>query len=127
MTLSETHPAFPSGTWEGFYTYHMGMLASRHPMQFSLNFRDGTISGSGSDEVGTFSWYGEYRLQEMYCRMVKRYTTHEVVYSGQVDENGIWGTWTIHNWTGGFHIWPRHKGAEWQAAGSKAAVRGGSG
>ncbi len=48
--------------------------------------------------------------------MTKFYATHTVFYDGQVDENGIWGTWTIGGYfSGGFHIWPKAE-AENEAA-----------
>ena len=31
-------------------------------------------------------------------------------YKGDIDENGIWGTWEIQGYSrGGFHIWPKKK------------------
>lgn len=103
----ETHPLFPSGIWEGFYTYQMGPDADQHNMHFSLNFKNEIITGSGSDDVGGFSWRGIYDRERMVCSITKAYATHTVDYLGNVDENGIWGTWTINWMKGGFHIWPK--------------------
>ncbi len=106
-TTQETHPLFPSGTWEGFYTYQMGPDAGQHAMAFSLNFKDEIITGNGSDDVGGFSWRGAYSKEGLVCTMTKAYATHTVDYQGNVDENGIWGTWTLDWMKGGFHIWPK--------------------
>ena len=112
-TQSETHPAFPSGEWEGFYTYSLGPDSEKHRMSFILNFDDGTISGGGSDDVGSFFWNGQYDVQKMTCVLVKSYLTHPVLYEGRVDENGIWGTWKIReHFTGGFHFWPKKNETE---------------
>ena len=106
--MAETHPLFPSGPWEGFYTYHMGPDAHRHHMHFTLSFDAGIVTGGGGDDVGGFSWRGHYDKAALTCDMVKHYATHTVLYQGQVDENGIWGVWRIgDNFSGGFHIWPK--------------------
>ena len=98
-------------------------------MSFILDFKDGIVTGSGGDNVGAFTWRGTYDAEKMLCQMTKRYSTHEVFYAGHVDENGIWGTWSIPIeikggiWDtpfreiaiaameefskGGFHIWPK--------------------
>lgn len=98
-------------------------------MSFLLDFKNGVITGSGGDDVGSFAWRGTYDTEKMTCQMTKRYTTHEVFYAGHADENGIWGTWSMHFemkggiWDtplrdmakammeevskGGFHIWPK--------------------
>ena len=110
--FSEQHPNFPSGDWEGFYLYAAGPSAKRHQMAFKLNFSDGVVTGSGSDEVGTFSWNGEYDTTSMVVRMVKKYPSHPVFYDGRADTNGIYGTWSLELFgRGGFHIWPK-KGEE---------------
>lgn len=110
--LNETHPLFPSGDWEGFYTYTQGPDAARHPMQLTLNFAANAISGSGSDDVGPFVWEGQYDLRQLHCRMMKYYPSHSVKYEGWADENGIWGKWEIMGFRGGFHIWPKKQQAE---------------
>ncbi|MGB0524915.1 MAG: hypothetical protein ACPGJS_18215 [Flammeovirgaceae bacterium] len=103
----ETHPLFPSGDWEGFFTYELGPQADKYEMELFLNFKAGVLSGGGDDEVGIFSWRGTYDVRKLVCRMVKDYQTHKVQYKGNVDENGIWGTWKLDWMTGGFHIWPK--------------------
>lgn len=109
---TETHPLFPSGEWEGFYTHTDGPSASQHRMYFSLFFENNEVSGGGSDDIGPFVWIGSYDAQALWCKMTKHYVTHTVDYDGHVDENGIWGKWTISLRsfvfsTGGFHIWPK--------------------
>ena len=111
ITTYETHPLFPSGEWEGFYTYAFGPDADRHKMSFQLDFKKNLISGSGSDDIGGFSFKGTYDTKIMKCSMSKHYAAHTVLYEGSVDENGIWGTWTLEWGRGGFHIWPK-PGAE---------------
>jgi hypothetical protein len=75
-------------------------------MSFFLHFQKGKVTGSGSDDVGTFSWTGTYSTDTFHCKMTKRYPTHAVYYDGRADENGIYGTWTIGGYyKGGFHIW----------------------
>ena len=111
--LTEEHSFFPSGEWEGFYTYNYGSAGAKHPMSFILKFSQGIVKGVGNDDIGTFTWKGAYDTKEMTCHMTKFYTnrSHTVFYNGLVDENGIWGQWRIHAMgTGGFHIWPKgHK------------------
>lgn len=108
ITMLETHALFPSGEWEGFYTYTQGPTASQHKMSFVLRFQNHSVDGSGNDDIGRFSWHGLYDTHNLECEMTKYYFTHSVLYKGYVDQNGIWGTWTIGNaWRGGFHIWPK--------------------
>lgn len=111
---TETHPLFPSGEWEGFYTYSWSQ--HRHMMDFTLNFQNNQVNGSGSDDIGGFRWLGTYDTVELRCPMTKHYyARHKVIYDGYVDENGIWGTWTIADFgKGGFHLWPK-PGAEAEA------------
>ena len=107
---TETHPLFPSGDWEDFYTYSWSQ--QRHMMDFTLHFQNNTVSGGGSDDVGGFHWLGTYDSVGLRCAMTKYYVRHTVFYDGYVDENGIWGTWTIEGFgKGGFHLWPK-PGAE---------------
>lgn len=106
--FQETHPAFESGDWSGFFTYTFGTSAVRHTMSHILKFHQGLVSGSGSDSIGSFTWRGIYDKTKMICQMTKYYQSHSVFYSGYVDENGIWGTWTIGIFSkGGFHIWSK--------------------
>lgn len=103
---------FPSGEWEGFYTYS-GQEWHRDKMSLHLYFQEGVVKGVGSDPVGEFTYNGTYSTLNMSCQMTKHYITHRVLYEGHVDENGIWGTWTISKYaTGGFHIWPKAASGE---------------
>lgn len=114
-SATETHPLFPSGEWEGFYTYSWSK--QQHLMVFFLDFRNGIVTGSGADDVAPFDWRGVYDTKELLCNMIKHYATHIVRYNGYVDENGIWGTWHIGaEWSGGFHLWPKPGTAAEQAA-----------
>ncbi len=102
----EMHPLFPSGEWEGFYLYPPSNR--KHSMPSILKFKNNKITGGGSDDVGTFKWTGTYDKEELKCNIVKQYATHVVYYQGNVDENGIWGHWSIPPFAkGGFHIWPK--------------------
>lgn len=110
--MNETHQYFPSGIWDGFYLYQSGADSTRHEMYFYLDFKDGVVTGSGSDDVGVFVWNGSYDTQSFVVRMTKHYRTHVVNYDGRADESGIYGRWDIRgDLSGGFHIWPR-KGKE---------------
>src|SRR3712207_935771 len=100
----ETHSLFPSGEWEGFYTYEFGSHARRHTMSFTLTFKNGTVSGSGIDDIHYFIWQGSYDTEQLRCWLHKRYPSHAVFYDGRVDQNGIWGTWEISAERGGFHL-----------------------
>lgn len=94
-----------NGEWEGFYNYPFG--TTKHKMETFLNYKDGKISGHGSDDIGQFTWSGKYD-EEMYkVNMVKSYGSHDVNYSGNIDENGLWGIWAIGEFKGGFHLWPK--------------------
>ena len=104
----ETNPLFPSGEWEGFYTYEFGPDARRYMMSFALTFKNGKVSGSGIDNVSRFSWRGNYDTEKLRCWMQKQYPSHTVSYDGYVDQKGIWGIWEIPPYSrGGFHIWPK--------------------
>jgi len=124
---TETHPLLPSGEWEGFYCYNHD--SEQHKMAIELLFENSNVSGTGVDDVAPFTWKGKYQLDIFKIEMIKTYSTHQVYYFGDIDENGIWGTWKIaHNFdrypdamkdfvkeafkndmTGGFHIWPKKK------------------
>lgn len=96
---------FPSGDWYGFYTYqrHPG----RHPMDIRFTFEDGRISASGGDPVGEFVLTGDYCEQSRECHWIKRYLgAHSVSYQGFREGKGIWGTWELPLFKGGFHVWP---------------------
>ncbi len=106
--MSEQHQYFPSGIWDGFYLYLSGPMSTRHEMYFHLDFSDGRVTGSGSDDVGVFTWEGTYDIKTFACQLTKRYVSHPVFYQGMADESGIYGQWSIPPLlSGGFHIWPR--------------------
>ncbi len=96
---------YTSGPWCGFYTYAGGR---RERMDLSLTFREGALTGAGSDPVGRFSLRGGYAPGTGEVWWTKTYPgSHDVFYRGFRDARGIWGTWEIHAAsTGGFHIWP---------------------
>jgi hypothetical protein len=98
--------SFPSGRWAGWYCYEP---KDRHAMEIDVTFADGTVRGSGQDEVGTFTILGEYNAATDECGWVKTYSnSHAVYYSGYCDDRGIWGRWDIGlHGQGGFHIWPK--------------------
>jgi hypothetical protein len=101
---------FPSGQWVGFYTYPN--VGGRHLMDLILEFRDGTIAGEGADPIGFFGIHGRYYAKEAECRWTKTYfRAHSVEYHGYREKKGIWGTWSIGQMKGGFHIWPIGEGA----------------
>lgn len=109
-TNQEQHPLFPGGEWEGFYTYQSDHN-TKHKMEFTLDFCKQVVTGTGSDDVGAFKWKGRYDTKDETCKMTKYYFgEHTVLYEGNADENGIWGTWFISIYgKGGFHIWPKKK------------------
>lgn len=96
---------FPSGPWKGFYNYGSG--TGKHRMDLNLTFSNGRISGDGTDDVGRFLITGTYDASSGECHWMKTYVgAHGVSYRGFREDDGIWGTWEIGGWTGGFHIWP---------------------
>ena len=131
---NESHPNLPSGEWEGFYCY--GNSPEQHKMAIALTFQNGVVTGSGTDDVAPFTWKGKYDLDAMKVYMTKVYATHCIDYKGDIDENGIWGTWENSEAildirqrfssnaqqrilrtfgaqiSGGFHIWPKKQNAD---------------
>ncbi len=106
--MTEQHPWFPSGDWEGFYNDSRGSRL-RGEMTLTLDFSNGHITGNGSDPVGAHTWSGTYDTNAGTCQLTKIYPgAHSVEYSGYADENGIRGKWTIKkSRSGEFHIWPK--------------------
>ena len=125
--LYEDHPLLPSGQCEGFYCYHYNNV--EHRIKTSLNFNEGKVLGSGVDDIAHFTLLGDYDIDKLKLVMLKSYTSHKVLYQGDIDENGIWGTWRIDHKldqiiskmsssrksaylresVGGFHLWPSSK------------------
>jgi hypothetical protein len=101
----ETDPRFPSGPWTGFFL--QPVLPGRHLMEMQLTFSQGAMTGEGRDWVGEFIIRGRYDLADGKCYWTKRYKgKHDVFYKGYNEGKGIWGTWEMPEWHGGFHIWP---------------------
>lgn len=102
----ETDNRLPSGEWNGFY------LESHQPkrgwMHLYMSFKDGRVTGEGTDYVGPWVARGEYDLESGICHWEKSYVgKHKVVYSGVVTDNGIQGQWELSFLSGAFHIWPK--------------------
>lgn len=134
----EQHPLLPSGEWEGFYCYNFS--PEQHKMEIELNFSNAVVSGSGTDDVAPFTWKGKYDLELFKIEMTKYYHSHTVFYRGDIDENGIWGTWEMGKpkgnipdfiietfnemfkelHIGGFHIWPKNNNSNSNHATSKS-------
>jgi hypothetical protein len=109
--LPERDPRFPGGPWTGFYLQYW--MPGRHTMALTLDWRDGEVTGEGSDKVGPFTIRGTYDAATGQCAWVKKYLgKHSVSYRGVADGTGIWGVWEIrllwglYQDRGGFHIWP---------------------
>ncbi|MBI3854993.1 MAG: hypothetical protein HY293_04800 [Planctomycetes bacterium] len=100
---------FTSGPWTGFYTY---ANSRRERMDLALAFRQGVVTGSGSDPVGFFTIDGRYDPESNEIHWTKTYPgSHDVFYKGCRDSRGIWGTWQLRIFgSGGFHIWPKGQG-----------------
>jgi hypothetical protein len=100
---------FPSGQWFGFYTYHG--YSKQYLMDLILEFNDGKMTGEGADGIGQFVISGKYSTANGECSWAKQYVRrHSVDYRGFREAKGIWGTWSIGHWKGGFHIWPLGEG-----------------
>lgn len=98
---------YPSGRWEGFWVQAEWGRQAMTP--FTLNFADGTVTGSGLDVIGRFTFSGTYDGATGEVRMVKHYIgKHRVLYVGRPDgEGSIQGTWSIGpDWTGPFLMRP---------------------
>ena len=76
--MTEEHPLFPSGNWQGFYTYASGPQARKCNMPSVLSFLGGSVSGGGSDNVGSFVWSGTYNSTSLICQLTKSYLTNDV-------------------------------------------------
>lgn len=103
---------FPSGPWVGYYTYSAS--PGRHRMDLALQFHEGRMSGSGTDDIGPFLVSGSYDAKELEVTWWKTYPgSHRVWYRGFREGKGIWGTWEIPPaGKGGFQIWPKALGEE---------------
>lgn len=104
----EVDPRFPSGEWKGFYLQKG--VPGRQWMTLALQFAGGQVVGEGRDPIGQFHLRGTYDLTDGRCTMIKAYpASHEVTYRGANEGDGkwLWGTWTVHLDSGGFHLWPK--------------------
>ena len=100
---------FPSGQWAGFYTYRGH--ARKFLMDLMLEFSHGRMHGEGADGIGFFIIAGAYSEKTLDCHWDKTYVgRHTVAYQGYRDGKGIWGTWSLNQIKGGFHIWPLKDG-----------------
>lgn len=83
-------------------------------MTLSLTFKDGRVTGTGSDCVGDFVMRGTYDVHTGEVILHKHYRRYiAVFYKGFAERHlkGIWGTWEIETTDrGGFRIWPKKQG-----------------
>lgn len=102
---------YPSGPWTGFYLE--GRQPQKHRQDLTLEFGNGRITGSGSDDLGKFVVAGGYDTKTGECHWTKTYVgAHDVCYRGFREGKGIWGTWEIgKDYHGGFRIWPLAHGS----------------
>lgn len=84
-------------SWKGYYEQY----GQKHPMNFS-NFHanpspGGLIQGTGTDEVGEFTFNGSFNQNATMVRFSKAYKgAHTIYYQGDVQQNppairGFWG------------------------------------
>jgi hypothetical protein len=107
----ETDTRFPTGPWTGFFL--QCWLPGRHRMVLDLHFDAGRLQASGTDDVGPFTFDGEYDPADGKCSWIKQYTgRHSIRYRGANEGHGIWGVWELPQLgglfmdRGVFHIWP---------------------
>jgi hypothetical protein len=106
-TPSEVDSRFPSGPWVGFWIQRS---FGKQKMSLYLSFREGRVSGAGSDIIGRFTMQGTYDLNTGRCLLTKQYElAHRLEYDGanQGDELWLWGIWQLPGDRGGFHLWPK--------------------
>ena len=76
-------------------------------MDLVLTFRNHTISGDGTDDIGKFVVTGRFDGAKGECYWTKTYIGgHGVCYRGFREGKGIWGLCKLPTESGGFHIWP---------------------
>ena len=97
-------PEFDYAEWHGYWLQPGG--PERHPMNLTLKFEAGRISGLGDDEVGMFLIDGVYDEKSMLCSWTKKYVAmHEVLYNGKIEGRTIQGRWALpRQWSGEFSI-----------------------
>ncbi|XP_063406273.1 protein jagged-1-like [Mytilus trossulus] len=90
------------GVWPGYYV-HNGV---QYPWSMSIQFDANSISGGGSDSVGTFTIDGSWDPLSKDINFVKAYTSHTVSYTGQVtaDVCTMYGLYQVGSTTGAFNM-----------------------
>lgn len=106
---NEQDPGFPSGPWNGFYTY---WVPGFHHQSLNLTFRRGRMTGNGQDDIGHFAIAGGYDTETRQCWWNKTYVgAHTVYYRGAQTGRTIQGEWQISAYhRGSFSIWPGGEG-----------------
>ncbi|VDI67187.1 Hypothetical predicted protein [Mytilus galloprovincialis] len=90
------------GVWPGYYV-HYGV---QYSWSMSIQFDRNSITGGGSDSVGTFTIDGSLNPLSKDINFVKAYTSHNVSYTGQVtaDVCTMYGQYTVGSTTGAFNM-----------------------
>jgi hypothetical protein len=114
MTHAQDPGPAASGAWRGFYVYAPG--GERHAMQLDLAFGSGSVSGSGSDDIGPFVIRGGFEPEGVRVWWSKQYVgAHDVWYEGVRDgrrQRVVYGSWSLgSSESGGFKIWRGTSGA----------------
>lgn len=74
-----------SGHWIGYYMQYR----DRHIFSMNLKFETDTITGSGDDEIGSFSVEGTFDRMTGNADFIKVYHgAHSVRYSGEITQDG---------------------------------------
>jgi len=81
-----------AGDWIG----HCTQGDTIYDLTLSLVFSRGSVSGSGSDMAGKFTWSGLYDPREMHLSLIKLYPSHRVYFNGFYRTNRTFeGDWVI--------------------------------
>ncbi|CAG2202696.1 unnamed protein product [Mytilus edulis] len=90
------------GVWPGYYVY----ADEQYPWSMSIQFDRNSITGGGSDDVGTFTINGSWNPLSKDINFVKAYTAHTVSYTGQVtaDVCTMYGQYQVGSTTGAFNM-----------------------
>jgi len=75
-------------------------------MEFKLKFKNGVVSGKGSDPIGKFTWSGVYDPFNKTVNMTKQYEgKHSVQYSGRkCGPKAFEGQWNTEKGHGTFYL-----------------------
>lgn len=108
MVDESRDPNFPTGEWTGTYT----QFSRRFRQDLFLSFRDGVVTGAGTDPIGLFKIRGGFAAGTRRVWWTKTYPgRHDVAYQGVCCPDGIKGEWTISTFDrGAFHLWPVGRG-----------------